>query len=153
MKFLLVISMLCKTHWLWEFRRKGSDDRKYVCCSQAKNCKITFQFLVNSFTWICYSEMYFSLLFWNSTCFVFGVEVNTRSGKPDVTPVTPPEALWSKPFGTRKRRDESKATGAIGLTAPKVTTDRTWHLIAIDYLHPHLQSSDSFSPLASVLAL
>ena len=52
-------------------------------------------------------------------CVHFGVEVNTRSVKPDVTP---PEAFSSKPFGTRKRRDESKATGAIGLTAPKVTT-------------------------------
>ena len=52
-------------------------------------------------------------------CVHFGAEVNTRSVKPDITP---PEAFSSKPFGTRKRLDESKATGAIRLTAPKVTT-------------------------------
>ena len=52
-------------------------------------------------------------------CVHVGVEVNTRSVKPNVTPT---EAFSSKSFGTRKRRDESKATGAIGLTVPKVTT-------------------------------
>ena len=63
----------------------------------------------------------------------------------------------------RKRQHETKATGAIGLTAPKVTmgdgltkeeapkrkANVTFNN-AIDYLHclhSHVQSSDSFLPL------